>query len=76
MTLQIHKVVSALPDPLEADAVYAVRTGAGFDLYVSDSTGSVAHKLNAFPPIMAADEAEATTLSAANPYALVVWPEA
>lgn len=41
-----HKVVSTLPDPLEANAVYAVRVGAGFDLYITDSTGSVAHRIN------------------------------
>lgn len=46
MTLTIHKVVAALPDPLVPDAVYAVRSGEGFDLYIVDSTGSVAHKVN------------------------------
>ena len=43
---KIHKVVYALPSPMEADAVYCVRAGTGFDLYVTDSTGSVAHKVN------------------------------
>lgn len=42
-----EKVVAALPDPLEANTVYYVRTGDGFDIYVSDATGSVAHALNA-----------------------------
>lgn len=41
-----HKVVSALPDPLEADTIYFVRTGAGFDLFVSDTTGNVAYSVN------------------------------
>ncbi|MGM0517893.1 MAG: hypothetical protein ACQER6_09870 [Pseudomonadota bacterium] len=41
-----EKVVSSLPDPLEPDTVYYVRTGDGFDMYVSDATGSVAHALN------------------------------
>jgi len=41
------KVVSALPDPLAPNTIYLVRTGAGFDLYCSDSTGSIAHKNNA-----------------------------
>jgi len=45
-TFRIHKVVAALPSPLEANAVYAVRVGDGFDLYVSDSTGSMAFKVN------------------------------
>lgn len=46
MTFRAHKVVSALPATLEADAVYAVRVGAGFDLYITDSTGSIAHAAN------------------------------
>lgn len=44
--LLAHKVVASLPGTLEPDAVYAVRVGDGFDLYISDSTGSVAHRLN------------------------------
>ena len=42
-----HKLVAALPDRLEPNALYLLRTGAGFDLYASDQTGSAAHKLNA-----------------------------
>ena len=45
-TFRIYKVVSALPGTLEPDSVYAVRTGVGFDLYISDATGTVAHKVN------------------------------
>lgn len=45
-TFKVHKVVAALPDPLAANAVYAVRVGEGFDLYITDSTGSIAHKIN------------------------------
>lgn len=41
-----HKVVDKLPDTLDKNAVYAVRTGRGFDLYISDATGSVAHRPN------------------------------
>jgi hypothetical protein len=44
--MKISKVIAALPDPLEPDAIYAVRAGAGFDLYVVDATGSTAHRLN------------------------------
>lgn len=44
--LRSHKVVSALPGTLEPNAIYFVRTGAGFDLYCTDQTGSVAHKIN------------------------------
>jgi hypothetical protein len=43
----VEKVVSALPDPLSPNTLYYVRVGAGFDLYLSDSTGTIAHKLNA-----------------------------
>lgn len=48
-TFLVEKVVSALPTMLASNAVYYVRTRAGFDIYVSDSTGSIAHKLN--PPL-------------------------
>lgn len=42
----IHKVVAVLPSTLTADALYAVRAGEGFDLYLADSTGAIAHKVN------------------------------
>lgn len=45
-----EKIVSALPATLEPNTLYAVRTGAGFDLRISDSTGSIAHALNAPAP--------------------------
>lgn len=45
-TLHMHKVVAALPGTLTPNTVYAVRTGAGFDLYISDATGAVAHQVN------------------------------
>jgi hypothetical protein len=43
---RVAKVISALPGTLTPDTFYAVRTGAGFDLYMSDATGSVAHAIN------------------------------
>ena len=43
---KIYKLVGSLPAQLEPNAVYAVRTGLGFDFYISDSTGSIAHKVN------------------------------
>ena len=43
---KINKVVGSLPATLTADMVYAVRSGVGFDLYIADSTGAVAHKVN------------------------------
>lgn len=45
-TFKFAKVVSSLPGTLDADTIYAVRVGEGFDLYVSDSTGSAAHQVN------------------------------
>lgn len=45
--VKIDKVVSALPGTLAPNTVYAVRVGAGFDLYMSDLTGTTAHALNA-----------------------------
>lgn len=44
--IKIDKVVSDLPSTLVNNTIYAVRVGGGFDLYMSDSTGVVAHPLN------------------------------
>ena len=44
--ISVYKVVSSLPSSLDSNALYLVRTGAGFDFYVSDSTGSVAYQIN------------------------------
>lgn len=42
-----HKHVAALPGTLEANSVYYVRTGAGFDIYVTNDSGLVvAYPLN------------------------------
>lgn len=35
VTAPLYKVVGALPNPAEANAVYAVRVGDGFDLWVT-----------------------------------------
>ena len=40
------KVVFKLPEKLEPNTSYWVRSGGGFDLYLSDVTGSVAYKPN------------------------------
>ena len=45
-TFRAEKVVAVLPATLEPDTLYFVRVGAGFDLYASDTTGAVAHKIN------------------------------
>lgn len=44
--LDIQKVIGNLPSRLAPSTFYAVRVGAGYDLYLSDSTGSTAHRLN------------------------------
>lgn len=44
--LLVQKVVSSLPDVLTPHTIYLVRVGQGFDLYVTDSTGQIAHKIN------------------------------
>lgn len=43
-----HKVVAALPTPLEPDSIYYVRKGDGFDIHVTNGVGVVtAYSLNA-----------------------------
>lgn len=49
-TFKIDKVLSSLPGTLVANTVYAVRVGTGFDLYIVDSTGSIAYQINAPAP--------------------------
>lgn len=45
--VKFHKFVAALPAELEANAIYYVRAGAGFDTYVTNSSGTVvAYPLN------------------------------
>lgn len=44
--MKLEKVIGAVPDPLDPDTVYLVRTGSGFSLLVSDTTGVTAHPLN------------------------------
>lgn len=53
MTIRFHKVVGALPGDLDANAIYAVRTGVGFDLHVTDATGRIAHSVNSGMPAWA-----------------------
>jgi hypothetical protein len=45
-TIKFYKTVVSLPDTLEANTMYAVRVGEGFDFYISDLTGSIAYKTN------------------------------
>lgn len=52
--LKAYKLVSALPSVLLEDCIYFIRTGAGFDLKVTDATASIAHKFNLSTKIKAA----------------------
>lgn len=45
--IRFAKVVASLPGKLAPDTLYMVRVGDGFDLYVSDATGSIAYPINA-----------------------------
>lgn len=44
--IRIDKVISNLPAVLVPNTIYTVRNGVGFDLYMSDVTGTTAHALN------------------------------
>ncbi|WP_448681355.1 hypothetical protein [Pseudomonas nicosulfuronedens] len=42
-----HKVVATLPSTLEADSIYLVRVGSGYDQFVTNHSGQiVAYPLN------------------------------
>jgi hypothetical protein len=43
---KVYKSISAIPTPYEANAIYFVRVGLGFDLYMADSTGTNVFKSN------------------------------
>lgn len=72
--LKTFKVVSVLPGTLAADAIYAVRTGVGVALYVTDTTGAVAYALNNSGNVAASATLNVTPV--ANGYAEVVLPYA
>lgn len=44
--LKIYKEIGSVPNTFGSDSIYAVRTGPGFDLFMTDTTGSVAYKIN------------------------------
>lgn len=44
--LYARKEVVALPATLVPNTIYAIRRSTGFDLYISDSSGLIAHKVN------------------------------
>lgn len=45
-SVRFHKVIASLPESISPNTLYFVRVGSGFDLYTSDATGQIAHKLN------------------------------
>lgn len=65
--VKFHKFVAALPAELEANAIYYVRAGAGFDIYVTNSSGVVAaYPLNVGGPGQAFFRTEPITATAAG----------
>lgn len=44
--LKIYKEISGIPTPYSPDAIYIVRVGTGFSLFVSDTTGEAVFELN------------------------------
>lgn len=44
--LKLYKEIGSVPSNFGSDSIYAIRTGPGFDLYMTDTTGSVAYKIN------------------------------
>jgi hypothetical protein len=44
--LRTEKIVSSLPEVLTADTIYFVRTGVGYLMYVSDTTGTITYEQN------------------------------
>jgi len=46
MVIKVEKVISALPGTLDPDTIYLVRTGPGFELFVSDTTGTISFEPN------------------------------
>lgn len=50
--LKIYKEIGSVPNTFGSDSIYAVRTGPGFDLFMTDTTGSIAYKINSETPPM------------------------
>jgi hypothetical protein len=43
---KIYKEISAIPTPYIPNAVYAIRVGLGYDLYIANSTGTTVFLIN------------------------------
>jgi hypothetical protein len=44
--LYLRKDIAVLPAVLTANTIYALRRGVGFDLFITDNTATIAHKVN------------------------------
>lgn len=42
----LQKVVASLPAVMTANTIYAIRRGVGFDLFITNSSATIAHKVN------------------------------
>ena len=60
-----HKYVAALPGTLDADAIYYVRVGDGYDQYITNHSGTiVAYRMN-MPKSLPVHKASGTILKLA-----------
>lgn len=64
--LFIFKSVAALPTELAANGIYAVRAGVGFDLYIANSDGTAAHKMNGTEPHVTMTQTQYDALATKN----------
>lgn len=72
-----HKVVASLPSPLEADSIYYVRKDAGFDMFVTNSSGTiVAYKANYLKAVEEVDVAQTAGAYAPRTLRINVDPSA
>lgn len=71
-SFRIFKAIAALPGSLLANAVYAVRVGAGFDLHMTSNDG-VAFKLNAATVRTFTVEADYNAYTPTDPNEIVLY---
>lgn len=64
-----HRVLANLPSPLAPMSEYLVRTGAGFDLYITDGNAT-SYKLNGTEPNVFLTQAQYDALPAKDPNTL------
>lgn len=71
-SLKFKKVISELPQSLDKDTVYLVRTGEGFDMFVTDETGNVAFQINPNPVPLSENESFLTVSDGFGEFFLAV----